>query len=237
MRSSVRVGDERAQQLVVARAGLVRAADERVDDREPRLSAEAIGRQSGAGSDAAGPRGGVLERAHDRRSERDDAIAAAPGRPDRGDRRRGQEIGLGQRQSRVEGGVAGRRQAGGVGQRREADAALLESIEQPPVEHESGRRRLERDRLRRDAGPHVPERERLGDVRVLHRAAVAGDAGTDVIGVARERELDQSRMVEQANDRRSQRAEQRAHRRRAAAAAARGPRCGCGNRRRRRRRR
>ena len=55
----------------------MRAADERVDDASRVCRAEPVGREAGAGSEAARPRGGVLERARDGRAERDDAIAAS----------------------------------------------------------------------------------------------------------------------------------------------------------------
>ena len=76
----------------------------------------------------------------------------------------------------VERRVAGRGEAGGMGERREADAALAQRVEQPPVEDEAGRGRLERDRRPGDSRPHVPERQRLGEVRVLDRTAVPGQS-------------------------------------------------------------
>ena len=152
------------------------------------------------GANPARLRGGVLEGARHRRADRDDAIAACARGLHRGDRRRRQVVRLVERQLRVERGIAGRRQAGGMGQRREADAARAEAGEQLPVEDEAGRRRFERDRLRSDRGPDVPQRERRGDVRVLDRPTVPGDAGADRIGSAGEAQLDQARCGDDAKD-------------------------------------
>jgi len=44
-----RLADKGAQQLVMARARLVRAADERIDDAEPRRSAEPVRGDTGPG--------------------------------------------------------------------------------------------------------------------------------------------------------------------------------------------
>jgi hypothetical protein len=145
-------------------------------------------------------RAGVLERTRDRRADRDDPVAAFSRRVHCRDRRCRQVVRLVERKARIERGIAGRRQAGGMRQRREADAARGELVEQAPVEDEAGRGRLERDRLRRDRGPHVPERERRGDVRVLDRPAVTGDAGADRVGSAGEAQLDQARRGDDAND-------------------------------------
>ncbi len=160
-------------------------------------------------------------------SARATVVPSATTRPPRCSRRANRGDGAGrnavrlvERQARIERGVAGRRQAGGVGQRREADAASRQTIEQLPVEDESGRRRLERDRQRGDPRPDVPERKRRGEMRVLHRTAVACDAGADRVRVAGEAQLDEARMVEQADDGGARAVRARAHRRARAAAAA-----------------
>ena len=150
---------ERAQQFVVARCRLVRAADDRVDNAQAGRRTDPVVGDARTGGEPARPHRGVLERARDRRAERDDATAAPLRCSDRGDGRRRHAVGLVERQACIELGVAGRRQSGGVGQRREADAACCQAVEQVPVEHESGRRRLERSGYRSDPRPDVPERE------------------------------------------------------------------------------
>jgi hypothetical protein len=188
--------DERAQQVVVARSRLVRAADDRIDRREARRGAEPVVGDARAGFEPARLRRRVLERARDGGADRDDPAAALLCRANRGDGAGRNAVGLVERQARIECGVAGRRQTGGVGQRRKADASLLEPIEQSPVEDESGRRRLVRDRQCGDPRPDVPERERRGEMRVLHRPSVACDAGADRVRIAGEVQLDEARMVE-----------------------------------------
>ena len=66
---------KRPQQLVVARAALVGARENRVDDAEARRWADALCRHPVAGMDDPVAAGRVLERAHDRGADRHDAPA------------------------------------------------------------------------------------------------------------------------------------------------------------------
>jgi len=64
---------ERAQQLVMTAARLVRAGQQPVDDTKPRLRADALGGDAVAAVHAAVVARRVFERTHDRRADRDDA--------------------------------------------------------------------------------------------------------------------------------------------------------------------
>ena len=154
-----------------------------------------------------------------------------------GDRRRGaggNAVRLVERQLLVEHGIAGRRDAGGMGERGEADAALPPGVQRAPVERKAGRRRLERHRVGGDRRPHVPQRQRLGDVRVLDRPAVPRQPGQDML-----RGCPRSAARQGVDGRASrsidggERAEPQAVARRRAAAEAAGLPCACGDRRRR----
>jgi len=114
---------ECAQQLVVAGAGLVRAADDRIDDSQRGRRAEALIGQAVAGAQAVPLRRGVFERARHRRAEGDHAAAAAVRALDRIDRRLRQAVRLVERQPRVECGIARGRDSRSMRQRRESDAA------------------------------------------------------------------------------------------------------------------
>ena len=230
---------EGAQQLEVALAGS--CTPERIASTT-RIS---VSRADAAGGDAvAGVNAPVrirrrFERAHDGRADRDDAPAArARARRRRSPSPRGMRIGLVEGQPRVERRVAGRGDAGGVGERGEADAARAPAPQRAPVEREAGRRRLEGDRAGGDARPDVPERQRLGDMRVLDRPSVPRDARPDRVRRCRRSE------ARRGADGRAMRStiatsgpSVRAVARRERAAEAGGPRCACDSRRRRRRRR
>lgn len=81
-------------------------------------------------------------------------------------------------------------------QRRKPHAATFERREHGPIEQETGRRRLERGGNRRNACPHVPQLERLRDVRVLDRFAVACEARANGVGCVREAQRDKARVAE-----------------------------------------
>ena len=115
-----------------------------------------------------------------------------------GDRRRrtcGDAIGLVERQFQVEHGIAGRGDAGGKGERGEADAALAPGLQRAPVEREAGRRRFERDRVGGDRRPHIPQSQRLRDMRVLDRPAVPRQSGQQMRAAADEAQLDKARVA------------------------------------------
>ena len=71
-----RVVLEGAQQLVVALVRLVGAREDRVDDAQPGVRIDALVCHAVSGDCCTGTRGGVLERAHNRRADRDDTPAA-----------------------------------------------------------------------------------------------------------------------------------------------------------------
>ena len=154
--------------------------------------------------DAVGCRG-VLECAHDRCPDRDDA-SAVRSRPADGARGRFRNaIGLVERKAPVELGIAGRRDAGRERDRGERDAALTHGTDGSPVQHEGRRRRFEGDRPSGDRRPHVPQLKRRGHVRVLDRPAVTRKAGPDGVERTVEAQQDETR-----DDRRDPRPSRRA---------------------------
>ena len=118
------VVDEGAQQLVMARAGLVRAAQERVDDPQSTSPVRAGSSPSPRRCAARPAARSVFQGARDGRAERDDA-AAAPTRVAAiaATVAAGSRYGSSNGRRASSAGVAGRREAGGVGQGREVDAA------------------------------------------------------------------------------------------------------------------
>ena len=75
--SQSRVIGESAQQIVVARARLVSAGQDCIDDAQPRLRADALVRYAVAGNDGAESRRRMFECAHDGGSDGHDAPAFA----------------------------------------------------------------------------------------------------------------------------------------------------------------
>ena len=115
-----------------------------------------------------------------------------------GDRRRGScrdAIGLVERQFQVEHGIAGRGDARGMGERGKADAALPPCLQRAPVERKAGRRRFERHRVGGDRRPHIPQRQRLRDMRILDRPAVPRQPGQHMGAAADEAQLDKARVA------------------------------------------
>ena len=229
---------ERAQQLVVAGAGLVRAGHDRVDDPQPRPGPmRPVAMPSPARTPSVRQRR-VLERAHHRRADRDDAAAGEPRGVDRrGGRRR--ESGRARRAAaRVERRVAGRRDA-----RRRGSAWRT-----PRRDRAAAARWPSRARSRPTAARTPPAGWRSASRR-HHSASGCGTcaywigrpcrampaqiASSDAV----ERQLDQPRMPEHALDVGVERAERQPIAGARAAAAAAGARCGVRGRRRRRRRR
>jgi len=94
-----------------------------------------------------------------------------------------------------------------VRDRLEFRAALAHCGQHVPVEREARRRRLERDRRPCDSRPHVPERERRGDVRVLDRSSVAREACPNPIRCAVEEQRHETRVTKQSLDSRAERPE------------------------------
>ena len=133
-----RIVGEGAQQLVVAVAGLMNAADNGVDDAELGVGAEPLVGNAGAGGQAA-TGSGVLQSAGHRGAESDDTAALRHGLSYRAYRRLRNPVGLVERQPAVERRVAGRRDPGGVGQRGESDAPGPQAPEELPVEEKAGR--------------------------------------------------------------------------------------------------
>ena len=92
----------------MARSGLVRARHNRIDDTKLRRSADSLCRDAVTGVNDAVARRGVLDRAHDRRADRDDPATASLGAIDLARRRRGDPIRLIERQAAIKIRVAGR---------------------------------------------------------------------------------------------------------------------------------
>ncbi len=82
-----------------------------------------------------------------------------------------------------------------MGDGSNGDAAGAQGQQQAPVQDETGRGRLERDRRAGDGGPHVPERQGQQQMRVLDRSAVSRQASPDHVGVAVEVQPDETRMT------------------------------------------
>ena len=99
---------------------------------------------------------------------------------------------------RVQRGVAGGRNARGMRECCEADAARTPSLEREPVERKACRWRLERDRPGSNLRPNIPQRQRLGHMRVLDRPAVPRQSCKHRRAVAWEAELDKARMIKKA---------------------------------------
>ena len=128
-----RVVSKRAQQLVMAVAWLVNAADDGVDDAELTVRPEPLVGDARTGGQAA-TRSGVLQSARHRRAEGDHATARRGGLPYRAHRILRNPVRLIERQPTVKYWVAGRRQPGGVGQRR-LEAARGSAETGSPIRH------------------------------------------------------------------------------------------------------
>ena len=140
----------------MAAARVMHSSDDPVRYPECGVRADALRRHAGTRAQPEPECRRVLQRTSHRRAKRDDITAAPSSLRDRLHGRLGQVVGLVERQLRIQHRIAGRRDAGGVGQGREADATRPQRIEQLPVEHEPGGRRLECDRERGRPGPNVP---------------------------------------------------------------------------------
>jgi hypothetical protein len=152
----------------------------------------------------------MLERAHDGRADGDDASTPIVRGLNRRRRRVRDGVRLGERQPPIELLVAGRRNARRVRNRLESDAAFVQPFDRPPTQHETGRRRFERHRWTGDDGPHVPERQRFGNVRVLNGMAMSSDAGPDAIGRPVKLDRNQAGMSKRPDQRRRERTEREA---------------------------
>jgi len=102
------VAGERAQQLVVTAARLVRAGDHGIHDAQRGGAADAAARAASARTHASSRIGRMLERAHDGRADRDDARAVTLGLRDPSCGRHGYPVRLVERQPAVQLGIAGR---------------------------------------------------------------------------------------------------------------------------------
>jgi hypothetical protein len=100
------VVEERAQQLVVAAAGLVRAREDGIDDLQPARRAKALIGDPLTRADAA-LACGMLERTHDGRADGDDPSVRRSSVADGRRRGFGNAIRLVERKASVELGVAG----------------------------------------------------------------------------------------------------------------------------------
>src|SRR5215475_10858964 len=94
-----------------------------------------------------------------------------------------------------------------MGQRDEADAPPAPSGKRAPVQGKSGRRRLEGNRVGSNAGPHLPQRQRLSHMGVLDRPAVPCEAGQHGCAIAREDKLDEAWMIDEPDHVRMKRTE------------------------------
>ena len=92
-------------------------------------------------------------------------------------------------------------------QGRELRPALTHRGERAPVEREAGGRRLECDGWACDPRPHVPERERHGDMRVLDGVPVAREPRPDLVRRALEPKRHEARVPQRPLDARAQRPE------------------------------
>ena len=198
---------ERAEQGVVALAGFVDSGHDCIHDAQARGGADALRREPGSRAECSRRARRMLERSGDRGAEGDDAASRSADARDCARRGFGNPIGLVEREASIERRVPGGGEPGGVRQCREADAAGPELLQELPVEKESGRRRLERRGKGGDAGPDVPDRERLLEVCVLDRLSVAEDAGPDLLGRTREADREKARVTEGADHRGLERAQ------------------------------
>ena len=181
------VAGEGPEKLKVAFAGLVHAGEDRIHDAKRRRAVYPSARNSIASTRAAvGPRR-RLERADDRRSDGDNPPAVRLRSRDcrRGPLRDAKRLVEGE--LRVQRRISGRGEAGGVGQRSKSDAAPPPDRQRAPMKRKAGRGRFECDRVGRNSGPDVPQRQRLGDVRVLDRRPVPGEPGEDGRAIAANR--------------------------------------------------
>ena len=99
-----RVRNERSQELEVTRSGFVGPGQQRVHDAEPIAPRDAVVGNAPARGNAAVQRCRMLERAHDRRADRDDATLRMLRSLDRASRRRRDRIRLIQGKPRIEEG-------------------------------------------------------------------------------------------------------------------------------------
>ena len=142
--------------------------EEAVDDARHEPLTDPQLRLTGAGDERAVIGRARLERAHDGRSDGDHAPADRP-RAMYGSRRLlGDLVGLLERQQPVEALVASRGESRRVRQRADPDPSPPELQQGTEREGPAGGRHLDGPRAGRVPVLHVPERERPGEVRVLH---------------------------------------------------------------------
>ncbi len=148
-----------------------------------RRAVDAFGRDTVARSDDAVVHGGVLEGSNNGRADRDDSTAAAraPWRSRSPSRR---ECGTAPQAAIV---CRAHRRRSTKFRRRCVIVAkpmprCMQTFDGSPAQHETGRRRLKGYGRTGDDGPHIPQRQRFGDVRVLNRSAVMSDSRPDRVG-------------------------------------------------------
>ena len=149
----------------------------------------------------------MLERANDGRPDRHDRLPGGLPAIDGVPRVVRNVVRLVERQTRIQFRIAGRGDARRQRERREFDSPVAHRRHRAPVEDEPRRRRLERDRRARDRRPHIPERQRRRDVRVLKRPPVPREARPDLVRPALEPKRHETWMVEQTGDRGAERSE------------------------------
>ena len=138
---------KRAEEFIVARAALMHAGYDAVDNQQPRLRSDAARRHTASRPDVAPATCRVLERADDSRPERKDAAAALPGPVDerRGCRRN--HVRLIERQQPIEIRISCRGDARRVRDARHAHVSSAQCPQHRPVEDKPGRWGFEGNRL------------------------------------------------------------------------------------------
>jgi len=89
----------------------------------------------------------------------------------------------------------------------ELNASLMQLFDESPTQHEAGCWRFKRDRRTGEDSPHIPKRQRFGDVCILDRSTVVSNSRPDFIGRSVELERHQSWMPKRADNRRGERPE------------------------------
>jgi hypothetical protein len=134
---------KRAEEFVVARARLVHAGQNPVDNEKPRVGSDASRRDAGSRPDTARATCRVLQRANDGRANRQDAAAALPGPIDERSGCWWDHVRLVEWQPLIKFRISGRGNACRMREARHACVSIAQRPQRGPVEDQPGRRCFE----------------------------------------------------------------------------------------------